>query len=91
MPCVHGLREGNPIEIALAEQSAAVLRQKGVSLKHQKDSEGHTNPPESTRRGQIVNSTKLGQSLEATERSSVMPPIFQVVMIPPGLGEGSGE
>ena len=69
-PCIHGLRDRNPVEIVLAEQSTAVLIQEGVSLKHRKASEGHTNPPEPTRRGQIVNSTKLGRALEVSGRSS---------------------
>jgi hypothetical protein len=47
-----------PSLIALAEQSAAVLRKEGGSLKHRKASEGHTNPPEPTRRGQSTNSTE---------------------------------
>jgi hypothetical protein len=54
-PCIRGLRDRNPVEIALAEQSAPVLRQKGVFLKHRITSEGPTNPPAPRRGRQIVN------------------------------------
>lgn len=59
-------------EIALAEQSAPVLGQEGISLKHRKTSEGHTDPPERTQRRQIASSTKLGRAL-ALEVSGCAP------------------
>ena len=52
-PCIHFLRDRNPVEIVLAEQSTAVLIQEGVSLKHPITSEGPNTPPEPTRRRQI--------------------------------------
>ena len=58
-PCIHGLRDRNPVEIVLAEQSTAVLIQEGVSLKHPITSEGPNTPPEPRRRRQIGDYTKL--------------------------------
>ena len=61
-PCIHLLRDRNPVEIVLAEQSTAVLIQEGVSLKHPITGEGPNTPPEPRRRRQIGDYTKLCSS-----------------------------
>jgi len=56
-PCIHFLRDRNPVEIVLADQSTPVLSQEGVSLKQPITTVGRNTPPEQAGR-QIRDYTK---------------------------------